>query len=219
MSQPAGAHMHAPDNRPARPVKAWTGWLIVAIIALPMLAAYLIFTTGWGIPRTTVNKGELLLPATSLQSLPLSDQQGQAFSLPGEDKRWRLLLVAGNDCDAGCRQLMYLARQVHVRLGDKAPRVERLYLNTAAAYDDALQQLLQDEYPLMQRLHVQPGEWQSLLADTSAAHSAAVDAAPRGERLYLVDQQGYVMMFYDSRHQGGEMLDDIKRLLKYSYDQ
>ena len=34
----------------------------------------------------------------------------------------------------------------------------------------------------------------------------------------LIDQEGFAMMAYDNHHSGNQLLKDIKRLLKYSYE-
>ena len=193
---------------------AWSGWLIVSIIVLPMLAAWLIFTTGVGIPEATVNRGDLLQPPISLAELALKDEKGTPVAVPGERKIWRMVMVGNGECSRDCRDLMYKARQVHVRLGDKAGRVERLYLNTEDSYRADFKALLDAEYPHLLRAHVNAGQWQTLIQGSSVA-----DRSLLGTRLYLIDQQGYAMMSYGNQHQGGDLLDDIKRLLKYSYEE
>lgn len=199
---------------PERAKRSWTGWLIMAIILLPMVAAYVIFTTGVGIPSGTVNKGDLLLPATAVSGLQITDELGSRLSIPGDHKIWRMVVVGGNDCDQACRELLYVSRQVHVRLGDKAGRVERLYLNTDRSYAADFKQTLVTDYPHLVRAYVDAGAWNELFAQTSIAARP-----PTGQNIYLIDQQGFAMMSYDTTHKGGELLGDIKRLLKYSYEE
>ncbi len=193
----------------------WTGLLLMAVIAVPMLAAYLIYSTGLGVPADTVNKGDLLLPATSLQGLAVTGLDGQPLTLVAAvaDKKWRWLIVANNTCDQACRENLYLSRQVHIRLGDKAERLQRVFLNTDNRYSPELLSWLQAEHPRLVLAHVQADDWRRRLQQTSAANSP-VD----GSQLFVVDQQGYAMMTYHPGHQGADLLDDIKRLLKYSYE-
>ncbi len=198
---------------PTKPTSRWISWLILAIIALPMMAAYIIFTTGVGIPTATVNKGDLLLPATSISDLDITTGAQQPLSIPGEKRLWRMLVVGGNTCDQVCQDLLYLSRQVHVRLGEKAVRVERLYLNTAATYAPGFATELAEQHPRLVQAHVNAEQWQQTFAGTSiSAHPLT------SHHLYVVDQEGFAMMSYDSSHGGSALLDDIKRLLKYSYD-
>ncbi len=190
--------------------------LVVGVITLPMLIAYLIFKTGVGMPTTTVNKGELIVPATSLGELPLENQSRQRVdwlqtSVEG-DQKWRLLIVNDGKCGEACQSQLYKARQVHKRLAQKAGRVERLFLTTSPNLSPEIQTLLSNEYPLMAVGVIEKHIWQSQFASSSLPNVI------NSEKIIVVDQQGYAMMNYGVEHTGGEMLDDIKRLLKYSYE-
>lgn len=191
-------------------------WLVVGVITLPMLIAYLIFKTGVGMPTTTVNKGELIVPAISLAGLPLENQSHQPVdwlktSVEG-DQKWRLLIVSDGECGEACQSQLYKARQVHKRLAQKAGRVERLFLTTTPSLSPAIQTLLTTEYPLMAVGVIEENSWKSQFV------SSSLPDIVNSEKIIVVDQQGYAMMNYDVEHEGGEMLDDIKRLLKYSYE-
>lgn len=215
MTQPAakGAtwveHSH---QQKIQPRSQWSGWLITAGFFIPMLLAYVIFTTGWGLPRGTVNHGDLLVPATSLTQLKLIDTEGNPLDLLSGDKKWRWLIVGSNSCEQACQDLLYVSRQVHIRLGEKAHRLERVYLNTEALYSKDVFNYLQQEHPRLVMAHVSAADWQQTFANTNTRH------ALNGETLYVVDQEGFAMMTYGTQHQGNDMLDDIKRLLKYSYE-
>lgn len=190
-------------------------WMVIGVITVPMLAAYMIFKTGLGIPTTTVNKGELILPATSMESLEVLNREGQSedwLQTPSAGFKWRLIVMGDGRCHATCEAQIYKARQVHKRLADKARRVERIYLSTASQIEPTFAELLQSEYPRMSIGLVDPATVEKLFAATN--QTDVMD----GEKILVVDQQGYAMMSYSEQHTGGEMLDDIKRLLKYSYD-
>ena len=189
------------------------GLLVIAIIFLPMVAAYIIHKTGLGIPAGTVNKGELLLPPQAISQLPLHDSSGQALDILAGDKKWRLLIPARGDCDSGCQQSLYLTRQVHVRLGEKAIRVERYYLNIDASLTAETEAYLAKEHPRLKVAAVQKRELDALLASTNTTD----DPISTG-RYFLMDQEGFLMMSYTPEQSGNELLDDIKRLLKYSYE-
>ncbi len=190
-----------------------SGLLVIATIALPMLAAFLIFHSGIGIPKATVNKGELLLPAKSIAELPLRDTQGQALNILEGDKKWRLLIPAYGHCGQSCQKSLYLTRQVHVRLGEKASRVERFYLNLDAIMDAETEGYLNREHPRVKRVHIQRSDLEAFLANTNASG----DPVTAG-RYFLMDQEGFVMMAYTPKHDGNQLLTDLKRLLKYSYE-
>lgn len=192
----------------------WSSALLLAAIGLPMIMAYVVFYTGWGMPTGTVNKGNLILPATSLTDLEITNAMNKPVDLFTGEKQWRWIIVGSNDCDASCDNTLYLSRQVHIRLGEKARRLERVYLNTAALYDEKFAASLSENHPRLKQLHVDAGEWNNIMQGTNLTQES-----PKGHNLYMVDQEGFAMMIYDQSHQGADLLDDVKRLLKYSYDE
>jgi len=197
--------------------KKWSrlqGALVVAAIALPMVLAYAIFKTGWAMPTGTVNKGDLLVPATAISGLTLLDQQGQNVDLFAGKKMWRMVVVADNNCDELCFKQLYTSRQVHKRLSEKSVRVERLFLNTSAVYSEELKTALDNDYPRLKQYSVSPAAWSDLMDKTSG-----VEKSFSGHSVYYIDQQGFAMMSYQPTHEGADLLDDIKRLLKYSYEE
>lgn len=194
------------------------GLLVIGIIVLPMVAAFIIYQTGVGIPTGTVNKGELLLPPQAISPLSLKDTSGQALDILKGEKKWRLLIPASGDCDSACQQSLYVTRQVHIRLGEKAVRVERYYLHVQPQrLDTALtretEAYLTKEHPRLQVAVVKKNDLAAFLAPTNTA-----DDPITAGRYFLMDQEGFVMMSYTPEHSGNQLLGDLKRLLKYSYD-
>jgi hypothetical protein len=190
----------------ASPVSRFQGLAVFAAVALPMLAAYIVFYTGVAMPTDTVNEGELLQPARSLQQLPLAEADGgAAIDLLAEAPKWRYLILGGNDCASECDKLLYTSRQVHIRLGDKADRVERLLLTTSPLSAERRTQL-HAQHPRLRFVQVNAGELNHLI-DGPLTQTSAL----------LVDPQGFAMMVYNNSHSGNQLLKDIKRLLKYSY--
>lgn len=186
------------------------GISVIASVLLPILAACLVYYTGLGMPEGTINQGELLQPPVKVDRLPFMGRDGEKLDLAGAEPKWRYLILPAGECGAECEKLLYTSRQVHVRLGEKADRVERL-LVTATPATGQLQQKLQQEYPRLHQVQLEEGALQRLWRETSRADIADT-------RALLVDQQGFVMMAYDNRHSGNQLLEDIKRLLKYSYE-
>ncbi len=195
------------------------GVLIFSAFLLPMLAAYLIFHTGIGLPLGTINKGSLLLPPQAIADLPLYRANGESLNLLADekDKKWRLLIPGQADCSQACRDTLYLTRQVHIRLGEKSKRVERVYMNMAADLDSDFKAILVEEHPRLLRARVKVEELEQWLADSNMAVEKQGSPVSEG-RYFLMDQEGFVMMAYDASHDGKRLLSDIKRLLKYSYE-
>ena len=62
------------------------GLLILAIIVLPMIAAYVMFKTGWGMPTYTINKGLLLTPPQPVSNLNLAEKNDKLRHLYPAEK-------------------------------------------------------------------------------------------------------------------------------------
>jgi len=185
--------------------------LVMAVILLPMVVAYIIFHTGWGFPTTTTNKGTLLTPAISVQDFDVDGTTPLAFMSDVGNKRWRLLVPVPSSCDSACQKNMYTTRQVHVRLAEKAYRVERVFALFEAP-SVKQQQNFASQHPNARLVTVPPILFSQWLG-TDAIARDNVD-----QHYYLVDQEGFVMMSYTANHSGQDLLDDIKKLLKFTYD-
>jgi len=180
-------------------------------VLVPIVAAYVVYYTGIGMPTDTTNQGQLLRPPVKVLDLPFQERGVGPLLLAGEKPKWRYLVVPATNCDSVCDQLLYTSRQVHIRLGEKADRVERL-LVTGAPLTDAHYQRLHREHPRLRFVTLPP----AILAKVQRAVGLPEWREPRE---LLVDQQGYAMMAYDKDHSGNQLLKDIKRLLKYSYEE
>ena len=188
----------------------WTGIGVVASVVLPIFAAYIIFYTGVGMPTDTVNQGELLTPAQNVGEIALLSSDGQALSLADEAPKWRYLVVGDAECAGECEKLLYTTRQVHIRLGDKAGRVERL-LVTGDTLSELRHRDLASQHPKLRFTTTNEQQLDQWLADSDHAQM-------KRPSVLLVDQQGYAMMVYNNTHSGNQLLKDIKRMLKYSYE-
>ncbi|MFT6388829.1 MAG: cytochrome oxidase Cu insertion factor (SCO1/SenC/PrrC family) [Cellvibrionaceae bacterium] len=199
------------NNQSIKKRNKFYGLLIVAVIVLPMIIAYTVFKTGFAYPTGTTNKGELLLPPQPIQGLVLQERDGLLTTLYStEKKRWRILVPVSQDCDEKCKAYLYLTRQVHIRLAEKAYRVERILL-LLDSLPEAQTELLMQEHRTTRLVKSSPENLQAWLAEVK------LPLTPENY-FYLVDQEGFVMMRYDSGHTGQDLLDDIKKLLKFTYD-
>jgi len=208
------------------------GLVIIGIVTAPMLIAYIMYQTGWGVSVNTTNNGELISPALPIQALVLSsdgtsngENNAGASGKTGNElaalfdkdelskewsKKWRLLVPVNQNCTEVCQKNLYTTRQVHIRLAEKAYRVERIILSLDEL-PSALEQQLREKHPNTRRINTSSASFAQWLAP------ANIDAAAN-DHYYLVDQEGFAMMRYDSSHTGQNLLDDIKKLLKFTYD-
>jgi cytochrome oxidase Cu insertion factor (SCO1/SenC/PrrC family) len=186
------------------------GLIILGIIILPTLAAYIMFKTGWGIPSNTSNKGNLLEPARAIDELVLNNENDVLDRLVEDNKkRWRILVPVTQACNEICQNHLYISRQVHIRLAEKAYRVERVLVLLDSLTTESLNNL-KTEHPETILVESNVGALNAWLKISKLTLSAE-------NYFYLVDQEGFAMMYYDIKHKGQDLLDDVKKVLKFTY--
>ena len=205
--------MRSEISQPTKKPSRINGILIPAVIIVPMVLAYVMFYTGWGVPLLTTNNGEFLSPPQQVTTLDLLNNDSTLVKTyeEGSQKRWRILLPITADCLAACSDNLYLTRQVHIRLAQKAYRVERILVLLDSFTEAQLAQLKQD-HPTTLMVN------SNQAAFTDWLSAAGISGEKALEQYYLIDQEGYAMMQYDNTHSGQDLLDDVKKLLKFTYD-
>jgi len=185
---------------------------IITVSVLPIFAAYFMFFTGIGVPDNTVNQGFLLPNAVNIDDL-LGDEHETFATELNTEKKWRLLLPLGQECNSACEQNFYTTRQVHIRLSEKSIRLERVAVNIGGTVGLRLYDQLSPQHPKLKLLTVNVEQWQNWL-------NASGEQLHADQRPYylLLDQEGFAMMYYTEEHHGNALLKDIKRALKYSID-
>lgn len=187
-------------------------WLILGITGAVLAAGFLLLPRDeagklrlLGILGTS-NHGQLLTPVVSVAELPLTSPEGWAADEP----RWRMVVLAAMPCTAQCRDALYVTRQVHVRLGRNADRIERVFLVAGDSVDPEIAELIAREHPQLRVLLVKP--------DRLAQWQGAVPMNWNGvePRIFVVDPQGAAMLYFTPAHDGADLLADLNHLLKYS---
>ncbi len=182
---------------------------ILIVSFLPIAAAYTMFYTGIGVPNNTVNKGILLPIAVSTEKIFEVD----FFKEIEADKKWRLVLPVNDNCNQACQENLYITRQVHIRLGEKGTRIERIAVNIGGQTGKNYLASIEQEHPKLKQVSVDKDKWQQWLEESK------VDLDFSAEPYYLLlDQQGYAMMYYTNAQHGNDLLKDLKRALKHSID-
>lgn len=168
--------------------------LLLAIAIGPMLLASAMYQWRFWVPETRSYHGVLIGTGQKLAELGV---QGEVAPL------WQILVTAPGECEADCRQLVYLARQIHIGLNrDTARAAHGLATGAALAADHDAE--LAREYPQLGRYGLDP-----------AAYAKVTDALP-GAQLWLVDPHGNLVLRYDASSKGKAILDDLRYLLKIS---
>lgn len=188
----------------------WPLIIIVTLSVLPLVGAYVAFYTGFGVPRSTVNEGLLLEPAVDIKPL-LAEADGPVPEFLGGNRRWRLLIPIGEQCNEACQQNLYTTRQVHVRLGREVTRLERYTVNLGGEQGQAFLHSIAAEHPKMETIQMDADLWESAFADTNLPEDW------RNDHYYvLVDLVGFAALAYNADHHGNQLLEDIKRVLRHS---
>jgi hypothetical protein len=187
--------------------------LLLAIFAMPVLAAYAVYFLFPGLrPTGTTNYGELVQPAARpLPALHLVDADGKPADAGLFRNKWSMVYLAPADCAEACRQRVHHSRQIRTGLDRDARRVQRVYIAPDAVALAAARTLFATEHPDL-----------VLLADAGAPGSRAADffqGAP-ADALLMVDPLGNWFMVYppkaDPVADFKGILKDLKKLLKQS---
>lgn len=183
--------------------------LLFAVAGLPVIVAFIMYFTNSMVPEGRTNKGTLIAPPLSVSMLDLKLQQAGEGEVDG---KWELIVVGQNSCASeACQQTLHKARQVNVALGREAGRVIRRYINIGAELDAATAEAFKSSYP---RLHLSGTSHLAL----EVFLDKELNASEVLERNYIFisDPLGNVMMYYTPENPGGDLLDDLKKLLKVS---
>jgi hypothetical protein len=173
--------------------------VIAAIFFIPILTAvYFYFSPdGWR-PGERTERGTLINPPRMLPDTPLND----AEPAPVMREVWTLLVPAGSDCDAVCRDALVKIRQLRLWMGPKMSRVQTVILPACAGIPNAD---VLAEHP------------QLIVADPerSATIRERVGDWSNGQ-VFVVDPFGNLMMTYAPGTDMGDMRKDLGQLLRIS---
>tara|TARA_R110000868_G_scaffold391396_1_gene661383 strand:- start:30728 stop:31363 length:636 start_codon:yes stop_codon:yes gene_type:complete len=194
--------------------------VLYAIVAIPV--AVLLFSTvlyymadNKVLNLGTVNNGTLITPPIQLADLPLTRSNGEAYDYHQPESKWSFVVIGGSECNARCERMLYLSRQAHHSLERRMLQVQRLYLNYDQTISEPLQALFAEDYATTEMLYVDKTKLQKLIAGSVAADLA-------DNRFYVVDHNGWLMMYYSAEDLeqttlndlGKAVIKDMKRLIK-----
>lgn len=179
---------------------------LLAVFALPVVIGLVLYHTEWRPGGESY--GELLQPPRRLDIPTLQTLQGQPFDMQDWHAKWHLVYVSAAGCDTGCRNNLYMMRQIHASLAKEIERLERVWIVDGALSSEEGNPL-QAQYP---DLVILPAAGKM----ASQFNLPGRPATPDG-RIYLVDPLGNLMMSYPSGADPKGMRKDLTRLLKYSW--
>jgi len=189
---------------------------IFAVALVPLFLAFTMYYGGWAIPQGKTNKGALIWPPVSLNSIDTKEnQQGENALMEKvkETKNWTIMLTGASVCDTVCLDSLHTIKQVNIALGKEAKRVSRIMVSVLGETD--LEKIMTD-YPEMQSHKVESAELQNFHAAVVANGIEAESLKVQPWMIWVVDPLGNVILQYTKNNDGYDMIDDLKRVLKLS---
>lgn len=168
--------------------------MILAVVIAPMLLASAMYHLRFWVPETRSYHGELIGNGQTLADLGVAD---------ANQAGWQLLVTVPQQCDERCKELVYVARQVHIGLNKDVSRASHA-LASAQPLNADYEAQLQREYPQLARYPLQP--------ETYSKTAGKVE----GAQLWIVDPHGNLVLRYDNSIKGKAILNDLRYLLKIS---
>lgn len=168
--------------------------LILAVVIGPMILATAMYQWRFWVPETRSYHGELIGTGQTRADLGV---------VGADEPRWQLLVTVPDVCDTACKELVFLARQVHIGLNRDVARAAH-GLATAQPLPDDYDAQLRREYPQLARYQLE------LQAYDKASGKG------EGAYLWIVDPRGNLVLRYDASSKGKAIIDDLRHLLKIS---
>jgi len=184
--------------------------LVIAVFALPVVVATLMYVTGWK-PSATGNHGDLIQPARFIEEISMQSIDAKAVKFSELHGKWTMVYFDTPTCPEECVKQLYNMRQTHIAQGKDQERIQRLFILTDAQAVDTLKPKLTD-YPDML---VWTGE-KSVLSRLKQDFGIEGTKPSEQRYIYLLDPMGNLMMRYASGSDPAGMRKDLVRLLKYS---
>ncbi|MDD1015579.1 hypothetical protein [Pseudomonas rubra] len=167
--------------------------LILLVVLGPMVLATSMYKLKFWVPESRSYHGEMIGIGQTRVDL----------GVPAEEGRWQLLVSTPGACGLDCQQLVYLARQIQIGLGRDASRASHA-LAAAQPLAGDYQAKLAREYPQLQRYPLDLSRY------------GTVSQGKQDAQLWIIDPHGNLVLRYDARVKGKDLLNDLRHLLKLS---
>lgn len=173
--------------------------LLILVLSLgALLVAGLLRFSGWR-PSGQINKGQLLQPYGDLRDFTPTRADGRAYRWHDSPRTWRMV-VAPRDCAgtrrAECARLLANLDKVWRLMGRNADRVHLLWIGAPPS-----------DVASLREVHL-------LRSDPRlSAELAGYDDA-RGDPVWLVDPNGFVVLRYAPGADPGDLRTDLAKLLR-----
>ncbi len=153
--------------------------------------------------------GNLITPPISLKFPLLQTTQGKNFTLENWDKKWSIVVIADNGCQAECQATLDKLNRVHISLAKEFDRVQRILLLPNVNQNDATQEIQN----LFLDLNILMGEDKTTKQFVSNFKAGSTQTSS----IYLVDPLNNLMMQYPQDVSPKDLRSDLVKLLKNSW--
>ncbi len=170
----------------------------------------------------TSNYGTLVQPPRALDDGELQEVSGIDFVYADlVEPQWTFLVPGDARCNAGCEEVLYLTRQIHLAMGQELNRIRRFYVSTSSLADTRFDVVtLSDKRPapadFQQYMNIEQRGLKALTVSGGSFESLFVEYTRDPSTWYLVDPAGWIMMSYNSAVTYKNVMADLKFLLKNS---
>lgn len=182
--------------------------LLVLVFVVPILGAWLVYNfTDIGRNGGMVNHGTLIEPPAVIPDMTLEGgSPGSSQPLHG---RWSLVYIVTGQCDRDCRDSLDMLTNLRLAMASKAERVQIVLVEAGVDLPEKMPAGVEWD-----KIHRVSGK------DAEIIRVQAMDSMPggslTGREIFLIDPIGNLMMRYADSSQGSGLLEDLKRLLRYS---
>ncbi len=168
---------------------------VIALFAIPLIAAFLVRSSGWH-PSETKNTGTLVEPPRDIKDIAASTPDGEHFAWKDPQFHWTLVMLPHANCAAKCIERIDEALRMRITLGRNTERLRVAYVGPKQSDD-----FFNTRAPLTN------------LSDPS---NALTDYRARDDdslALVLVDPQGLLMMRYPDGYSAQGLRGDITKII------
>jgi cytochrome oxidase Cu insertion factor (SCO1/SenC/PrrC family) len=187
--------------------------LVALLFLLPVVAATVLYVSGWRPEGKSLQHGELVQPARPVGDAELKTADDAPYRLNALRGKWAFVYFHPLPCTQACRNSLFKMQQVRLAQGRDAARVERvIVVADADAGAGALRELAQ-QYPGLIAVSGTRAILQALAREFVSSQGTALDVPGR---VYLVDPIGNLVLSYAPDADPTGMRKDLARLLRLS---
>lgn len=172
--------------------------IILLVPVLVVVSSTLLYLSGWLLPKETSNQGYLLTPVLATTDFGLTQDP------ISQDRHWQLIQFSP-ECTQSCFDKLYEQRQVHIALGKRQQRVQRLLVTNSD-----ISEKIRLDYPDLQLSSVPVDSVMERLKTRLPESHLSLNP------IFVADPFGNIMLYFTPEQDYRAQLSDLKKLLRLS---